>query len=161
MHCALVISGTSNTSGFTASYAALPPSSTPWLQKPAGILAQNFFEPNYYPSLASPNQGIAQGLSPASINGVAWAAPYTGVGVGKPLSVVVHGITFVYLAGNGTVAAGDLLFTADQYGRVDNATNLSIATNVNAYAIGYAQQAAAATANLIIPILVQIVPYGT
>jgi hypothetical protein len=151
LHSALVLSGTSNTSDFTHNYAKLPPSSNPWLQVPAGVLNRNFYDPNYYPSAS----GIPQGVDPSTVNGVAWAAPYTNFGIGKPLSVVIRGITFVYLKGGGTIAAGDLLFCGDQYGRVDNAANLSITTG-SVWVLGRAQQAAAATANLLIAIDVNI-----
>lgn len=151
MHSALVLSGTSNTSDFTHTYAKLPPSSTPWLQTPAGVLARNFFDPNFYPSAS----GIPQGVDPTTVNGVAWAAPYTGVGVGKPLSVIIEGLTFIYALGGGTVAAGDLLVCADQYGRVDNLANLSI-TDGTIWSIGRAQQAAAATPNQLISVYVEI-----
>lgn len=151
LHSALVLSGTSNTSDFTKNYAKLPPSSSPWLQVPAGVLNRNFYDPNFYPSAS----GIPQGVDPSTVNGVAWAAPYAGVGIGKPLSVVIRGITYVYVKGGGTIAAGDLLFCGDAYGRVDNAANLSITTG-SVWAIGVAQQAVAATANLLIAMNVSI-----
>jgi hypothetical protein len=155
MHSAFVVSGTSNTSDFLKTYAKLPPSTTPWLQTPAGILARNFFDPNFYPSAS----GIPQGVDPTTVNGVAWAAPYAGVGVGKPLSIIVDGLTFIYCIGGGTIAAGDLLFAGDQYGRVDNAANLGITAGAGlCYTIGRAQQAAAATANQLISVEVEINP---
>jgi len=153
LHSALVLSGTSNTSDFTKTYAKLPPSTTPWLQTPAGILARNFFDPNFYPSAS----GIPQGVDPTSVSGVAWAAPYAGAGVGKPLSVIIEGLTFVYFKGGGTIAAGDLLFAGDIYGRIDNAANLGITQGAGlCYTIGRAQQAAAATANQLISVYVEI-----
>ena len=161
MHSALVLSGTSNTSSFTGTYAKLPPSSTPWLQKPAGVLNRNFFDPNFFPMNTAGGAYLPQGIDPSTINGVAWAAPYTGVGVGKALSVVIKGLTFVYIIGGGTIAAGDLLFLGDQYGRVDNQANLGFGAGLHAYALGYAQQAAAATANLLVQINVEILPITT
>lgn len=159
LHSALVKSGTSNTSSFTATYAKLPPSTTPWLQTPAGVLNRNFFDPNFYPSVAQAGSvgQSPQGVDPTTVNGVAWASPYTGVGVGKPLSVVIRGITYVYVVGGGTITAGDLLFCGDQYGRVDNAANLGIIAGAGqVWALGTAEASAAATANLIIPVSVEI-----
>ena len=158
MHSCLVETGTSNASSFTSTYAKLPPSSSPWLQQPAGVLARNFYDPNYYPSVSTTNGYIPEGIDPTTINGVAWASPYTGAGVGKPLSVIIGGITYVYIVGGGTITAGDFLFAGDQYGRVDNAANLGIAGGTLAYALGRAQQNAAATANLIISVEVAPVP---
>ena len=159
LHSALVLTGTSNTSSFTGTYAKLPPSTTPWLQEPAGILNRNFFDPNFFPmnTSGSPAANLPQGIDPSTINGVAWAAPYTGFGVGKALSVIIRGITFVYIAGGGTIASGDLLFCADQYGRVDNKANCGITVGAGqCYVLGRAQQAAAATANLLIQVDVNI-----
>lgn len=157
MHSALVTTGTSNTSSFTKSYAKLPPSSTPWTQVPAGILARNFFDPNYYPNVSTANGVIPQGLDPSVINAVAWASPYAGAGVGLPLSVIINGITYAYVVGGGTIAAGDLLYAGDQYGRVDNGANLGIdAGDGQVWSIGVAESAVAATANLLVPIRVRI-----
>ena len=157
MHSVLVQSGTSNPSTFTASYAKLPPSSNPWLQTPAGVLNRNFYDPNYYPNVSTANGITPEGVDPSTVNGVAWSAPYTGFGVGKPLSVIIGGITFVYIVGGGTLASGDLLFAGDQYGRVDNAANLGITAGAGqVWSIGRVLQAAAATANLLVSVEVQI-----
>ena len=154
LHSALVMTGVAHPSTFNATYAKLPPSTTPWLQVPAGVLNRNFFAPNFYPSYL----GIPQGVNPATVNGTAWGVPYVDFGIGKPLSVVIRGITFVYIVGGGVITEGDLLYCGDAYGRVDNAANLGIGAGTTAYALGRAQQTTTATANLIIPIDVNIVP---
>ena len=144
-HSVVTMIGTSNPSTFEATYVKLPKAagSKPWqTDQVAGVTAMDFLDPN---------QLIAQGTDPTTINLVAWAAPYATSGVGLAVSCVVKGITFVYVS--GVVAAGDTLFPADAYGRVNNAANLGIkAGDGITYPVGIAQKPSSA-ANQIIEVL--------
>ncbi|HLI35496.1 MAG TPA: hypothetical protein VKW70_10655 [Terriglobia bacterium] len=90
-----------------------------------GVLTEHFVEPNYF---------APQGTDPTTVTG---AAPALYNLKGRGLTLQVNGIAKVYAA--GAVNQGDVLVIADQYGRVNNVSNLSIAAGTKIYPVGIAQ----------------------
>jgi hypothetical protein len=94
-----------------------------------GVTIEHFIEPNYFVPQSTPPESFT-GSTPALYNLL-----------GRGLTLQVNGIAKVYAA--GAVNQGDLLVIADQYGRVNNTANLSIAAGTKIYTVGIAQNSTA------------------
>lgn len=90
-----------------------------------GVLTEHFVEPNYF---------VPQGTNPTTVTGT---TPVLYNLAGRGLTLQVNGIARCLAA--GAVNQGDLLVIADNYGRVNNTANLSIAAGTKIYPVGVAQ----------------------
>jgi hypothetical protein len=104
-------------------------SATPNAPGVLGVTIEHFIEPNYFVPQSTPPESFT-GSTPALYNLL-----------GRGLTLQVNGIAKVYAA--GAVNQGDLLVIADQYGRVNNTANLSIAAGTKIYTVGIAQNSTA------------------
>lgn len=90
-----------------------------------GVTVEHFVEPNYF---------VPQATDPTTVTGT---APTLYNLRGRGVTLQVNGIARCLAA--GAVNQGDVLVVADQYGRVNNAANLTIAAGTKIYPVGVAQ----------------------
>lgn len=104
-------------------YAGLP--AAPNAAGVLGVLTEHFVEPNYF---------VPQAANPTTVTGT---TPVLYNLAGRGLALQVNGVARCIAA--GAVNQGDLLVVADNYGRVNNTANLSIAAGTKIYPVGIAQ----------------------
>lgn len=104
-------------------YAGLP--AGPNAAGVLGVLTEHFVEPNYF---------VPQAANPTTVTGT---TPVLYNLAGRGLALQVNGVARCIAA--GAVNQGDLLVVADNYGRVNNTVNLSIAAGTKIYPVGIAQ----------------------
>ncbi|MGH9342787.1 MAG: hypothetical protein ACRD19_03370 [Terriglobia bacterium] len=104
-------------------YAGLP--AGPNAPGVLGVLTEHFVEPNYF---------VPQATNPTTVTGT---TPVLYNLAGRGLALQVNGVARCIAA--GAVNQGDLLVVADNYGRVNNTANLSIAAGAKIYPVGIAQ----------------------
>lgn len=116
----------------TRFFASQPPSSTPWANPVAGVTLEHYLEPNQF---------YAEDTDPTTITGTTPSSQYTlggtGVGLDRGVTLVQSGATRQRVYAAGAVNAGQFVYIADQYGRVNTATNLSIGSTT-CYPVGKA-----------------------
>jgi hypothetical protein len=100
-----------------------------------GVTIEHFVEPNYF---------VPQGTPPESFTG---STPTLYNLEGRGLTLQVNGIARCYAA--GAVNQGDMLVVADEYGRVNNTSNLSISGSTMIYTVGIAQNTTGATNDVV------------
>jgi hypothetical protein len=100
-----------------------------------GVTIEHFVEPNYF---------VPQGTAPESFTG---SAPVLYNLRGRGLTLQVNGLARCYAA--GPVSQGDLLVVADNFGRVNNTANLSIAAGTKVYPVGIAQNTTQASDDVV------------
>jgi hypothetical protein len=127
---ALIIDATDSTQ--TKFFCSVPPSTTPYNYPCAGITLEHYVEPNvFYP----------EDTDPTTITGVAPTAPYvlggTGVALDRGIPLVGNGAQMQRVYAAGAINAGDIVVIADQYGRVNNLSNLSLSSG-QAFPVGIA-----------------------
>lgn len=103
-----------------------------------GVLTEHFVEPNFF---------VPQSTNPTTVTGT---TPTLYNLAGRGMALQVNGIARCIAA--GAVIQGDVLVTADNYGRVNNAANLSIAAGTKLNAVGIAQNSTNA-ANDVVEVL--------
>ncbi|MGH9397172.1 MAG: hypothetical protein ACRD18_10030 [Terriglobia bacterium] len=117
-------------------YAMLP--ATPNVPGVLGVLTEHFVEPNYF---------VPQATNPTTVTGT---TPVLYNLTGRGMTLQVNGIARCIAA--GAVNQGDVLMVADNYGRVNNAANLSIAAGAKINSVGVAQNSTQ-SANDIVEVL--------
>ncbi|MGH9406345.1 MAG: hypothetical protein ACRD3D_10990 [Terriglobia bacterium] len=108
-----------------------------------GVLTEHFVEPNYF---------VPQGTNPATVTGTT-PVLYNLAGRGLPLQV--NGVARCIAA--GAVSQGDVLVVADNYGRVNNTGNLSLAAGTKIFPVGVAQNSTQ-NANDTVSVLLNFAP---
>ena len=135
---ALIGSSADTTSTTGAIYAALP---TGQNQGPVkGVTFEHWLAPNTF---------YQEDTDPSTITGVTPPSPYQtflgGTSTDNGPTVQYTGQARCYAGAGGTIHDGDVVVIADQYGRVQNAANLSIAGGTKIYPVGIARSEATAT----------------
>ncbi len=139
---ALIGSSADTTTTTGAIYAALPTGSNQGPVK--GVTLDHWLAPNtFYP----------EDTDPSTITGVTPPSPYQtflgGTSTDNGPTVQYTGQARCYAGAGGTIHDGDIVVIADAYGRVQNPTNLSIATGTTLYPVGIARSEATATNNVL------------
>lgn len=108
-----------------------------------GVLIEHFVEPNYF---------VPQSTNPTTVTGT---TPVLYSLAGRGLTLQVNGIA--RCIASGAVEQGDVLVIADNYGRVNNLANLSIAAGTKINPVGVAQNSTQ-NPNDIVEVLLNFAP---